>query len=193
MRSSGGLTSSGMTLLMRKTFVDFTQALTIRTRGPVEPVVGARTRNRMQGEAMRTISSSTGNPWTYQWCKPCRAKDVRCLRPGACNPNPWARDGWRPCLEYSTTVQPVEPPAARAASCQGRSGVPLTACNLHQGTRGRRQHCSQNRSPPRTSAATLPPRHNPIQVPAGAYAPFSAPSPRPFSPDTGRQYASWES
>ena len=68
------------------------------TRGPVEPVVGARTRNRMQGEAMRTISSSTGNPWTYQWCKPCYPKNVRCLRPGACNPNPWTRGtrGWRP-------------------------------------------------------------------------------------------------
>ena len=56
---------------MRKTFSDFTQALTIRTRGPVEPVVGAESRHIMQGEAKRATSAPTGNPWTYQWCKPC--------------------------------------------------------------------------------------------------------------------------
>ena len=38
---SGGLTSSGTTLVTRKMFLDFAQALTIRTRGPAVPVVGA--------------------------------------------------------------------------------------------------------------------------------------------------------
>ena len=89
MRSSGGLTSSGMTLLMRKTFSDFTQALTIRTRGPVEPVVGAESRNIMQGEAKRATSAPTGNPWTYQWCKPCHAKTFLLRARERNNPNPW--------------------------------------------------------------------------------------------------------
>ncbi len=102
MRSSGGLTSSGTTLLMRKTFTDFTQALTIRTRGPVEPVVGAESRNIMQGEAKRATSAPTGNPWIYQWCKPCHAKNVFAPRPGAEQPQPV--DQWNPWSEPKLAI-----------------------------------------------------------------------------------------
>ena len=74
---------------MRKTFLDFAQALTIRTRGPVEPVVGAESLNIMQGDAKRATSAPTGNPWTYQWYKPCQAKNVLLRARERNNPNPW--------------------------------------------------------------------------------------------------------
>ncbi len=101
-RVTRGLTS-GASRAMRKTFCSAPGSGTAPTRGPVEPVVGARTRTRMQGEAMRTISSSTGNPWTYQWCKPCHAKNLLLCAREQNNPNPWTRGtrGRRPNSQHN--------------------------------------------------------------------------------------------
>ena len=84
-------------------FSDSTQALTTPTRGPVDPVVGDPTRNIMQGEAKRATPSPTGNPWTYQWCKPCHAKNVLLRAWERNNPNPWTSRarGHRPNSQYN--------------------------------------------------------------------------------------------
>ena len=124
---------------MRKTFSDSTQALTTPTRGPVDPVVGIQTRNIMQGEAKRATPAPTGNPWTYQWCKPCHATNVLLCPWERSNPNPWTSGsrGRSPNSQYnagrsheSHTLAhglPVDLPVVQGVPCEKRFAPRLGA------------------------------------------------------------------